>query len=237
MEMTGATLTICRLDPELESLLTAPVPMRILDHQLMVTGTLDVGVLRHAAIKAAAAAAAAAEELNAQDARLGDGDLGITVVGGYNEIAGEAELFTDLGQAFLLCAKAFQRASASSYGTLTATAFMAVAKTYERTYRSCMGRTRRIARRRARRHDRTWQGCARRQERFSICSMRYPGPSAELARRGAILTAARAQQRSKRWPCSAIGRAGWGGRARTRRPQSAWMTPACWPLCRLIEGL
>ncbi len=95
----------------------------------MVAQSLDVASLRQAAIKAAAAAAAAAEELNAQDAKLGDGDLGITVVGGYGEIAKESDGFTeDLGQTFLLCAKAFQRASASSYGTLTATAFMAMAK-------------------------------------------------------------------------------------------------------------
>ncbi len=60
---------------------------------------------------------------------MGDGDLGITVSAGYSEIAKEADSFpADLGQAFLLCAKAFQRVSASSYGTLTATAFMAAAK-------------------------------------------------------------------------------------------------------------
>ena len=39
----------------------------------------------------------------------------------------------DVGMAFLDCAKAFQKVSSSSYGTLTATAFMAVAK-------ACKGR-------------------------------------------------------------------------------------------------
>jgi dihydroxyacetone kinase-like protein len=90
---------------------------------------LNVEELRAAAVRAAAAAAAAADALNAQDGKMGDGDLGITVSAGYSEIAKEADSFpADLGQAFLLCAKAFQRVSASSYGTLTATAFMAAAK-------------------------------------------------------------------------------------------------------------
>ena len=41
---------------------------------------------------------------------------------------GAAELPDDLGLAFLAFAKAFQRVSPSSYGTLTATALMAAAK-------------------------------------------------------------------------------------------------------------
>lgn len=68
-----------------------------------------------------------AAELNAADGTLGDGDLGITVSRGFAEAAGQV-LPDDLGAAFLDCAKAFQRASSSSFGTLTATAFMAVAK-------------------------------------------------------------------------------------------------------------
>lgn len=40
----------------------------------------------------------------------------------------------DVGMAFLDCAKAFQKVSSSSFGTLTATAFMAAAK-------ACKGRT------------------------------------------------------------------------------------------------
>ena len=95
----------------------------------MTDQSFGVEQLRAAAINAAAAAEAAAAELNAQDGKMGDGDLGITVAGGYLEIAREAERFpVDLGQAFLLCAKAFQRVSASSYGTLTATAFLAAAR-------------------------------------------------------------------------------------------------------------
>jgi dihydroxyacetone kinase-like protein len=85
--------------------------------------------LRRAAAAIAKKATAAADELNAQDAKLGDGDLGITVSKGWREVAGEAaNLPEDLGQAFLACAKAFQRVSSSSFGTLVATGFMSAAK-------------------------------------------------------------------------------------------------------------
>jgi dihydroxyacetone kinase-like protein len=69
----------------------------------------------------------AAADLNAADAALGDGDLGITVSRGLAEAAA-APLPDDIGLAFMECAKAFQRVSASSYGTLMATALMALAK-------------------------------------------------------------------------------------------------------------
>ncbi len=69
------------------------------------------------------------DELNAQDGRLGDGDLGITVANGFAAVAeAAADLPDDLGQAFLGCSKAFQRVSSSSFGTLVATALMSAAK-------------------------------------------------------------------------------------------------------------
>jgi dihydroxyacetone kinase-like protein len=77
--------------------------------------------------RVAAAAEDFAAELNAADGALGDGDLGITVSKGFAESAA-ASLPDDLGMAFMECAKAFQRVSSSSYGTLVATAFMAAAK-------------------------------------------------------------------------------------------------------------
>jgi dihydroxyacetone kinase-like protein len=90
---------------------------------------LTVEHLKAAAPRLAAAAEAAAAELNAVDGQLGDGDLGITVSKGWREVAdGAAALPADLGLALLACAKAFQRVSSSSYGTLTATALMAAAK-------------------------------------------------------------------------------------------------------------
>jgi phosphoenolpyruvate---glycerone phosphotransferase subunit DhaL len=95
----------------------------------MSLDAITVDRLRDAGRRIATAVAAAAEELNAQDAKLGDGDLGITVAKGWAEVSRQADaLPEDLGQAFHTMAKAFQRASPSSFGTLTATAFMSAAK-------------------------------------------------------------------------------------------------------------
>jgi dihydroxyacetone kinase-like protein len=85
--------------------------------------------LRAATVRLASAAAVAADELNAQDARLGDGDLGITVAAGWQAVADVSATFpADVGMAFLAAAKAFQQVSSSSFGTLVATAFIATAK-------------------------------------------------------------------------------------------------------------
>ncbi|SHI70742.1 dihydroxyacetone kinase, C-terminal domain [Aureimonas altamirensis DSM 21988] len=88
---------------------------------------IDTAALHGALVRVAAAAEAAAPELNAADGALGDGDLGITVSKGF-AAAAAADLPDDIGLAFLECAKAFQRVSSSSYGTLVATGFMAAAK-------------------------------------------------------------------------------------------------------------
>jgi dihydroxyacetone kinase-like protein len=88
----------------------------------VATPDLQVALRRIAAKMGEAAA-----DLNAADAALGDGDLGITVSRGLAEAAA-APLPDDIGLAFMECAKAFQRVSASSYGTLMATALMALAK-------------------------------------------------------------------------------------------------------------
>ena len=77
--------------------------------------------------RVATAAEGFAAELNAADGALGDGDLGVTVSRGFLE-ASSAALQADVGLAFMECAKAFQRVSSSSYGTLVATAFLSAAK-------------------------------------------------------------------------------------------------------------
>lgn len=89
--------------------------------------SIDSTALKSALERVADSTAAAAAELNAADGQLGDGDLGITVSRGFAEAA-KVELPADLGLALLECAKAFQRVSSSSYGTLVATGFMAAAK-------------------------------------------------------------------------------------------------------------
>ncbi|MCQ8783106.1 DAK2 domain-containing protein [Mangrovibrevibacter kandeliae] len=93
----------------------------------MAADSFDTAALGVALQRVAQGAEAAAAELNAADGALGDGDLGITVSRGFAEAAAAA-LPEDVGLALLECAKAFQRVSSSSYGTLVATGFMAAAK-------------------------------------------------------------------------------------------------------------
>ncbi len=86
------------------------------------------GDIRRAARRLSSAAAAAKDELNEQDGKLGDGDLGITLSKGWTEAASGEFDEEDLGKAFLGLAKSFQRVSSSSFGTLLATGLMAAAR-------------------------------------------------------------------------------------------------------------
>ncbi len=88
---------------------------------------IDSRMLAGALRRVAEATASASDELCAADGAMGDGDLGITVADGFREAAA-SPLPEDFGMALLEVAKAFQRVSSSSYGTLTATGFMAGAK-------------------------------------------------------------------------------------------------------------
>tara|TARA_Y100001970_G_C13875956_1_gene671425 strand:+ start:27 stop:623 length:597 start_codon:yes stop_codon:yes gene_type:complete len=69
------------------------------------------------------------DEFNSLDGQLGDGDLGITISKGLEEINKNISNFDDdLGKTFLLCAQSFTKASSSSFGTLVAVSFMTIAK-------------------------------------------------------------------------------------------------------------
>jgi dihydroxyacetone kinase-like protein len=94
----------------------------------MPTG-FTTAVLREALARIAAKMEACADELNALDAQLGDGDLGVTMVRGTRAVAAElAGLPEDVGIALLKCAQAFTKLSGSTYGTLLATGLMSAAK-------------------------------------------------------------------------------------------------------------
>lgn len=72
---------------------------------------------------------AAAPELNELDAKLGDGDLGATLEKcGRLMQEGLSREFETPADVFKACAMACTRASGSSFGTLMAVAFMALAK-------------------------------------------------------------------------------------------------------------
>ncbi|MBU2991870.1 dihydroxyacetone kinase subunit L [Octadecabacter sp. 1_MG-2023] len=67
--------------------------------------------------------------LNELDAKLGDGDLGVTMVNGFNNMAAIADdLPDDFGRACMEAAKAMTKVSGSSFGTLMGISLMAVAK-------------------------------------------------------------------------------------------------------------
>lgn len=87
-----------------------------------------VGEIELAVQRISVVASASLDELNVQDGKLGDGDLGITMANGWKEAEKEQLPADDLSKAFLALSKAFQRVSSSSFGTLIATGLMAAAK-------------------------------------------------------------------------------------------------------------
>ena len=69
------------------------------------------------------------DEFNAADGKIGDGDLGVTILNGLEEINNNIPNFKDdLGQNFILCSQAFVKKSGSSFGTLIAFSFTNISK-------------------------------------------------------------------------------------------------------------
>ena len=69
------------------------------------------------------------DEFNAADGKIGDGDLGITILNGLEEINNNIEKFTDdLSTNFMICSQAFVKKSGSSFGTLIAFSFMNISR-------------------------------------------------------------------------------------------------------------
>ncbi len=90
---------------------------------------LTTPVLREAIGRVRSKMVACQDELNSLDGQLGDGDIGVTLVNGFERMESDAaDLPEDVGLAFLKCAQALTRAGGSSYATLLATGFMAAAK-------------------------------------------------------------------------------------------------------------
>ncbi len=90
----------------------------------LTTKSLQTGLRRIAPV-----VAAAADELNAADAKLGDGDIGITMARGMSGVGEVIDgLPDDVGLALLKCAQVFTKVSGSSFGTLLATGLMSAAK-------------------------------------------------------------------------------------------------------------
>ena len=68
-------------------------------------------------------------EFNAADGKIGDGDLGVTILNGLEEINNsKANFKDDMGNNFMVCSQAFVKKSGSSFGTLIAFSFMNISK-------------------------------------------------------------------------------------------------------------
>ena len=69
------------------------------------------------------------DEFNAADGKIGDGDLGVTILNGLEEINNNKSNFKDdMENNFKVCSQAFVKKSGSSFGTLIAFSFMNISK-------------------------------------------------------------------------------------------------------------
>jgi len=91
---------------------------------------LTVAVLRSGFTKIVAKLEESADELNALDAILGDGDIGVSLVRGGRSLLAELPSLPDddLGAALMRSAQAITRISGSTCGTLLATGLLSAAK-------------------------------------------------------------------------------------------------------------
>jgi len=90
---------------------------------------LDKKVLEDIFKKLLAQAKKSYDEFNAADGKIGDGDLGVTVLNGLEEINNNKSNFKDdMGANFMLFSQAFVKKSGSSFGTLIAFSFMNISK-------------------------------------------------------------------------------------------------------------
>ena len=90
---------------------------------------LDKKVLEDIFEKLLAQAKKSYDEFNAADGKIGDGDLGVTVLNGLEEINNNKSNFKDdMGANFMLFSQAFVKKSGSSFGTLIAFSFMNISK-------------------------------------------------------------------------------------------------------------
>ena len=70
------------------------------------------------------------DDFNTADGKIGDGDLGVTILHGLEEVNNNISKFSDdMGANFMICSQAFVKRSGSSFGTLIA--FSLLAETFQ----------------------------------------------------------------------------------------------------------
>jgi|TARA_B110000438_G_scaffold249027_1_gene252078 dihydroxyacetone kinase-like protein len=94
-----------------------------------VNSVLDQKALENIFKKLFTQAKLSYDEFNSADGKIGDGDLGVTILNGLEEINTNISNFKeDLGHNFMFCSQAFVKKSGSSFGTLIAFSFMNISK-------------------------------------------------------------------------------------------------------------
>ena len=69
------------------------------------------------------------DDFNSVDGKIGDGDLGVTILHGLEEINNNINKFSDdMGTNFMICSQAFVKKSGSSFGTLIAFSFVNISR-------------------------------------------------------------------------------------------------------------
>jgi len=69
------------------------------------------------------------DDFNSADGKIGDGDLGVTILHGLEEVNNNINKFSDdMGANFMICSQAFVKRSGSSFGTLIAFSFINISK-------------------------------------------------------------------------------------------------------------
>jgi len=72
------------------------------------------------------------DDFNTADGKIGDGDLGVTILHGLEEVNNNINKFNDdMGANFMICSQAFVKKSGSSFGTLIAFSFMNISKNFK----------------------------------------------------------------------------------------------------------
>ena len=90
---------------------------------------LNKEVLTNIFIKLLEEARNSYDDFNSADGKIGDGDLGVTILHGLEEVNNNIDKFNnDMGSNFMLCSQAFVKKSGSSFGTLIAFSFMNISK-------------------------------------------------------------------------------------------------------------
>ena len=90
---------------------------------------LNKGLMERILEKLLSQAKKSYDEFNAADGKIGDGDLGVTILNGLEEINNNKSNFKDdMEINFMVCSQAFVKKSGSSFGTLIAFSFMNISK-------------------------------------------------------------------------------------------------------------